>query len=227
MILSGHQPSYLPGLSLFNKIALSDIFMHCGHLQYQAKSWHSHNFIRTCELTVPVHKTFGDQINQVTIADERWRRKHVKSIETAYKGFRFFDDYFPGLKEIIEHDCTLLDTLNRKLIDKILGWLGIQTKIVDSTQWHFDGDAVDKIIAMCKAVGADEYLSNDGASAYIGYAEERRMKEAGITHRWQRFNHPVYGQDMKMNDGRLSVIDLLFRFGPKARPIIEHSGQIR
>ena len=226
MILSGHQPTYLPGIQLFNKIALSDTFMHCGHLQYQAKSWHSHNFIRTCELTVPIHKTFGDQINQVTVADGPWRRKHVKAIEMAYRGFRFFDDYFPVLKDIIMGDWNFLDALNRILIGQIVYWLGIKTRIVDSAQWQFEGDAVDKIIQMCKAVGATEYLSNEGARSYIGYPQEERMKEAGITHCWQKFVHPIYGQDTRMNDGRLSVIDLLFRHGPGARPIIEHSGRI-
>jgi hypothetical protein len=226
MILAGHQPCYLPGIQLFNKIALSDVFMHCGHLQYQSKSWHSHNFIRTCELIVPVHKTFGDQINQVTIADGRWRRKHVKAIELAYQGFRFFDAYFPRLKDILMGDWTILDTLNRKLIDAIVEWLGFKTKIVDGAQWHFEGDAVGKIIEMCHAVGADEYISNEGAQAYIHYPQEELMLDAGIKHRWQKFNHPVYGQDTQVNDGRLSVIDLLFRLGPGARPIIENSGSI-
>ncbi len=226
MILSGHQPCYLPGIQLFNKIALSDVFMHCGHLQYQAKSWHSHNFIWTGELIVPVHRTFGDQINQVTIADGRWRRKHLKAIQLAYEGFQFFQTYFSLLKEIIEWDWNFLDALNRRLIDAALEWLGIKTKIVDSASWHFEGDAVQKIIAMCRAVGATEYLSNEGAQAYIHYPQEDAMKEAGITHRWQKFAHPVYGQEMKINEGRLSIIDLLFRFGPEAKSIIENSGSI-
>jgi hypothetical protein len=226
MILSGHQPCYLPGIQLFSKIALSNVYMHCGHLQYRAKSFHSHNFIRTGELIVPVHKTFGDQINQVTIANGRWRRKHLTAIRMAYRGFRFFDDYFPGLRDIILGDWTTLDTLNRKLIDAMLGWFGIETKITDGAKWHFDGDAVDKIIRMCKATGATEYLSNEGAKAYIHYPEEDRLKEAGITSRWQRFTQPVYGQDLSINGGRLSAIDLLFRFGPDARLIIEHSGSI-
>jgi len=200
--------------------------MHCGHLQYQSKSWHSHNFIRTCELIVPVHKTFGDQINQVTIADGRWRRKHVKAIEKAYEGFRFFDDFFPELKKILEFEWRFLSSLNCSLISMIADYLNIKTQMVGGAQWHFEGDAIEKIIAMCKAVGATEYLSNEGALAYIHYPQEEQMKEAGITHRWQKFNQPVYGQDMRVNDGRLSVIDLLFRLGPGARPIIEHSGSI-
>lgn len=226
MILSGHQPCYLPGIQLFNKIALSDAFMFVGHCQYQAKSWHSHNFIRTCELIVPVHSTLGESINETKIADGVWRRKHVKSIELAYQGFRFFDDYFPRIKEIIECSWHFLGTLSTALIRQILEWLGIRTIIFDSEYYKIAGHKEDMLISMCKAVGADEYLSNEGARAYIDYPAEQKMKEAGITHRWQKFTHPNYGQGSEPNGGRLSVIDLLFRFGPEARAIIEHSGTI-
>ena len=79
---------------------------------------------------------------------------------------------------------------------------------------------------MCKAAGADEYLSNEGSRDYIGHSQEAKMKEAGITHRWQKFQHPVYGQESTMNGGRLSVIDLLFRHGPGAGAIIEVCGSV-
>jgi hypothetical protein len=230
MILSGHAPTYLPGIQLFSKIALSDVFMHCGHLQYQSKSWHSHNFIRTTELIVPVHKTLGDQINKVKIADGRWRRKHIRSMEMAYEDkrkFPFFGIYFPRIRAALERDWEFLGDLNRYLTEMLLDMLGIRTRVVDSGRWLICGDAIEKIIAMCKAVGATHYLSNRGAEKYISYPQEEQMKEAGITHLWQDFTDPVYGQDSTMNGGRLSAVDPLFKFGgATARPLIEHSGRI-
>jgi len=233
MILSGHQPCYLPGIQLFSKIVLSDAFMFVGHCQYQAKSWHSHNFIRTCKLSVPVQqKKLEQSINESEIAPvNNWRRKHIKSIEYAYSKSQYFDHYFPRLKYIIEHPWTTLDALNVTLIEQILKWLDIRTKILDGRSYDITNhdDPVDMLIQMCKAVGATEYLSNNGSAAeqggYIGQREIDKMLDAGITHRWQKFDHPRYGQEEEMNGGRLSVIDLLFR-GPEARSIIEHSGSI-
>ena len=46
VILSGHQPVYLPGIVVLTKIALSDACMLVGHCQFQNKSWHSRNYIR-------------------------------------------------------------------------------------------------------------------------------------------------------------------------------------
>ncbi len=204
--------------------------MHCGHLQYRAKSWHSHNYIRTGSLTVPVHKAFGDRINQATIVGGSWRRKHIRSIGLAYKDFPYFNEYFFVLREILEYEWTFLDTFNRFLTDTILKWLGIKTRVLDSAAWHFEGDAIDKIIQMCRAVGATEYLSNEGASiengGYIVAEDIRRLADAGIKHRWQVFNHPYYGQPMDINDGRLSILDLLFVKGPEAGKIVRKSGYV-
>lgn len=226
MILSGHQPCYLPGIQLFNKIALSDVFMFTGHCQYQRGEFHSHNFIRTCRLTVPVRTTFGDSIDNTRLTEGHWRRRHIKSIELAYSHFPFFDNYFPRLEQIINHAHSWLGTLNTALILQILDWLNIKTKILFSHDHKIQGNKEDMLISMCRAIGADEYLSNTGSLAYLGLEEEEKMKDAGITHRWQEFEHPFYGQETAMNEGRLSVIDLLFRRGPGARAIIERCGNI-
>jgi len=83
MILSGHQPVYLPGIILFNKIALSDAFMFVGHCQYTQKSWQTRNRIRLGEgehwLSVPVMKfrALGQSINDTEILDEHWKKKHL------------------------------------------------------------------------------------------------------------------------------------------------------
>ena len=39
MILTAHQPVYLPWLGLFHKIALSDKFVYFDQVQYLPKDW--------------------------------------------------------------------------------------------------------------------------------------------------------------------------------------------
>ena len=46
MILSAHQPVYLPGIILFGKIAISDVFMFLGHVQFSRTSWQTRNRVR-------------------------------------------------------------------------------------------------------------------------------------------------------------------------------------
>ena len=47
MILTAHQPTYLPWLGLFHKIALSDAFVFFDHVQYSKKQYYNRNTITT------------------------------------------------------------------------------------------------------------------------------------------------------------------------------------
>ena len=216
MILSGHQPCYLPSLQLFAKIAASDVFMHCGHLQFKKRSWHHRNYIlldgKRHLLSVPVHAAFGQQINQVWFEDNGWKKKHLETIALAYGKASFFENYYPTLKEIILAHPHSLELLNRELTWVIAGWLGIETKMYDSSNWHFTGDAVNKIVQMCKAVGAVCYLSNEGSQEYISPDEEIRMHAAGVWHQWLEFDDP--------DERPLSAVHHLFTLGPKVAELV-------
>ncbi len=221
MILSGHQPVYLPGVQLFNKIALSDAFMFVGHCQYSPKSWQTRNYIKTGMLSVPVYKGLGQSIKDTKLTFGTWRKKHVKSIEMAYGKSEFFEDYFPEMREIIEYPWNSLASLNECLIELLMEYLEIPIPVYYSLDNDITGHKTDMLISMCKAVGADQYLSNVGAD----YVDEAKMAEAGIRHRWQVFSQPFYGQG-ETNGGLLSVIDLLFAKGPEAGKIVRESGNV-
>ena len=214
MILSGHQPCYLPSLQFFAKMAKSDVFMHCGHLQFQRRSWHHRNYIflngKRHLLSIPVHaQGLRTPIRDVWFDNPHWKKKHLETIALAYGKAPFFDDYYWTLKDIIYEYPHSLEILNINLIYAISLWLGIRIKIVDSAHWHFEGDATEKIIQMCEAVGADAYLSNEGARDYIN---ECRLYKSGIRHTWLDFKDP---------DGEpFSAIHHLFMLGPEAARLI-------
>ncbi len=222
MRLSGHQPVYLPGIILFNKIALSDAFMFVGHCQYTPKSWHSHNYIKTGKLSVPVHK--GPSINETYLCGDYWCSKHLKSIAAAYGRYPFFGDYFPGLQRYLTNGYDRLGFLNADLICWFKKRLGIDTPV------HYSdgvvGHKTDMLISMCKAVGADEYLSNEGSRDYV---DEDLLAANDIKHRWQKFKDPDYGQKRLVIDGKeqpLSILDLLFSKGPEAGEIVKKAGYV-
>ena len=227
-VLSGHQPVYLPGIILFNKIALSDAFMFVGHCQYVKKSWHSRNRIRLGDeelwLTVPVKTAghFDQPINETFPVNDFWKRKHLGSIRQAYAKTPFFRDYFPELEaKILSHNGSL-SNLNISIIKTILWWLQINTPILDSRDYAIAGSKTAMLISMCEAAGATHYLSNEGARAYV---DAMQMADAKIKHCWQGFEHPVYPQPGPFMPN-LSIIDLLFNVGPLAAAIVRRSGLI-
>lgn len=227
-LLSGHQPVYLPGIILFNKIALSDAFMFVGHCQFVKKSWHSRNRIQLNQqelwLTVPVKTAglFEQSIDSTAIIDQVWKRKHLGSIRQAYGKAPFFDLYYPDLEAGINAPHATLGDLNISLIVMFLRCLEISTPILYSRHYEIQGNKTQMLISMCRAVGATGYLSNEGSRTYV---DEQEMEAAGLQHFWQTFEHPVYEQG-KTFMPNLSIIDVLFHVGPAAREVVLNCGHV-
>lgn len=229
MILSSHQPVYLPSLHLFNKISLSDKFVFLGHCQFVNQSWHSRNMIRNGDhpltLTVPVVKAghFGQSITDAAISGSHWKRKHLGSIRNAYQKRPYFKDYFPALEELINRPWTHLGEMNVALILQFLEWLEIETPIFYSEEHAISGHKTDMLMSSCQAMTADCYLSNEGSRCYV---DEKKMCDAEISHYWQDFTHPVYDQGMEFI-ANLSIIDCLFNMGPASRELVVNAGVIK
>ena len=95
MILTAHQPVYLPWLGLFHKIALADEFVFFDQVQYLPKDWMNRNKIKTqigsIWLTVPVlrkgHrelKTSGINTKHTMFPNFSWSCSDITKIQTEY-----------------------------------------------------------------------------------------------------------------------------------------------
>ncbi len=192
--------------------------MHCGHLQFLSGSWHHRNYIlldgKRHLLSIPIMKPHIKPISEAWFSDETWKKKHLKSLYQAYRDAPYFQAYYPALKEIILKHPHSLVMMNMHLTNAMAFWLGIfQTDLLDSAHWHFSGDAICKIIQMCRAVNADRYLSNIGAEGYLTSEGEARMQDMGIWHNWIDFKDPDAPNP-------LSAVHHLFHLGPKAAELI-------
>ena len=94
MIISIHQPQYMPWLPYYSKIARSDIFVFLDNVQYQKNGLQNRNEFKNSNgrfwLTVPVSAHLGDKLNEVKIVNNGWPKKHVKSVSMNYAKSSFF-----------------------------------------------------------------------------------------------------------------------------------------
>ena len=228
MILSVHQPQYLPWLGYFHKIAQSDCFVFLDNVQYKEREFQNRNKIRTQKgwawLSVPV--VSGEQrqqkINKVRIDNEMpWQRKHWGSLKTAYSSAVYFKEYAVFLEEVYSKKWEWFLDLNVHIISFILKELSITTPISFGSDLKITTTKTQRIIDICKKLNADTYLSGIGAKEYL---EEGLFEENGIALRYQDFQHPVYRQQFMAESkdfiSHLSAVDLLFNQGPKAREIL-------
>ena len=90
MIVSVHQPQYLPWLGYFDKIDKADAFVLLDNVQFKKNEWQNRNKIKAAAggqwLTVPVMYRFPQLINEVEINNrERWQHKQQQALISNYK----------------------------------------------------------------------------------------------------------------------------------------------
>ena len=144
MILTAHQPVYLPWLGLFHKIALSDAFCYFNDVQYQVKDYNSRNKIKTANgaiwLTVPVlTKGYREKkIKEIEINNSiDWRKKHWKSIYLNYKKAPYFNKYANFLEETYKREWRYLVDLNEEMLKWFLEQLGIKVDYFKASELNF------------------------------------------------------------------------------------------
>lgn len=225
MILTAHQPVYLPWLGLFAKIAQADTFVLFDQVQYQPKDYNNRNQIWTpqgpCWLTVPVYtKGYREKtINQIEINNTLpWQRKHWRSLEQRYQKARYWNDYAGYFHRVyMIEEWKMLSDLTWFMLRGLLVKLSISVQCIRASDWNFTGTKSALVLDMCKQLGASTYIF--GANGR-DYADVKAFEEAGIKVIFQDYQHPTYSQFGGPFQSHLSVIDLLFHHGPKATEIL-------
>lgn len=216
MIVSVHQPQYIPWLGYFDKIARSDCFVFLDCVQYKEREFQNRNRIRLKDgwmwLSVPVIAGGARQpIGAVKIDNGAdWRRTHRESLRTWYGGAPFFGEQFPFFDETYAREWESLSELNVHITRYLLKALAISTPLVFESELKISGTSTRRIVEICKALKADTYLSGGGGREYL---DEPLFAENGITLRYQEFTHPVYEQRFMPFEPYMSCVDLLFNHG--------------
>ena len=221
MILTAHQPVFLPYLGTFGKIAQADLFCLFDNVQYGQKSYENRTTIKTHSgplvLTVPVKSKdhFNTLGKDVEICNQApWRRKHLKSIELAYKKAPYFDYYYPLLTQIECWNTNNLCSLNLNLLYSAIEYLGLKTPIVRASDYPFQGEKSALVLDMCKQLGATKYIFGQNGE---GYCDRKAFEDAGIEVEFQHYVCKPYPQLYGEFLPYCSIIDLLFNAGPDAR----------
>lgn len=221
LIVSIHQPNYLPWSGFFHKIALSDIYVVFDDVQLvRGKSFVIRTKIKTEKgtkwLTVPVkNKSSMLQIAEVKINNElNWKEKHWNSVRHNYAKTLFFSHYQKLFQDILSQKWDNLAEMNISVIKLILKILKIDTKIVRSSNLGIKGSGTDKILDIIESVNANEYLTGEGeGSKKFVLNKEELFSDRGIKLKYQKFKHPVYSQLYGEFVPNLSICDMLFNIG--------------
>lgn len=218
------QPGFLPWLGFFDQMASSDHFVFYDDVQFDKHGWRNRNRIKTASgvawLTVPIRHTglHGQTILDTEIDNSRdWARKMIASVRQAYARARHCSPYVDELAETLSAKPHRLIDLNLKVTELMARWLGVSTPILRSSELGIAGGQTDRLVSICRHLGANTYLSGNAAQDYL---QEDLFRAAGISVVWQNYVHPIYPQLHGEFVPYLSAIDLILNLGPEAPSVL-------
>jgi WbqC-like protein family len=218
------QPSYLPWLGYFDQLYKSDVFVLYDDVQYDKHGWRNRNRIKTGTgplwLTVPV-LTHGQGLptNRDARIDTRqpWARKHLQALRVNYAKAPAFEEVFGALEPVLGRPWTHLIDLNRAVLEMLCRLLGLTRLILLSSELDVPGQKSERLIGLCRALGAGRYLTGDAASDYL---DETQFAAHDIRVEYHHYRHPVYAQLHGEFVPYLSVVDLLMNHGRESLGVL-------
>ncbi|MDQ3674528.1 MAG: WbqC family protein [Gemmatimonadota bacterium] len=225
------QSNYIPWKGYFDLIARVDEFVLYDDMQYTRRDWRNRNRIKTLQgvhwLTIPVEVKgkYFQRIRDTVVSDERWAREHWQTLQHSYRRAPHFAGYRDRLADIYERaqSLGLLSEINHLFLSAVCEMLAIPTRITWSSDYRLTEDRTERLVDICRQVGATEYVSGPAARAYM---DETRFATAGITLTYMDYSgYPEYPQLHPPFEHGVTALDLLFNTGANAPTYMSYVGR--
>jgi hypothetical protein len=234
VIVSIHQPHFLPWLGYLDRMRRCDVFVLLDHVQFERQNYQNRVKIKTGHgplwLTVPVlqrsrsEAIVDKRIDNQARGRHHWSHRIYAAVEHAYRGAPHFDARGSQLRTILSQPWDRLAELDRALLDWLREELHVRTPLVRSSELAVSGSKGELVLDICRLLGASVFLGGNGASRRD--LDVERFRRLGIRVEWQEFRHPRYPQHPRREtfvEG-LSALDLLFNCGSESANILARAG---
>lgn len=223
MLVTIHQPQFMPWLGYFDKMDQADRFVLLDTVQYKKNEWQNRNRLKTAQgpkwLTVPVRFRFPARIDEVTVNnDAPWRHKHLQALQSNYAKASFHEMHAPSLAELYEAEVGLLRDVNEATINWLATRLDVDTECCRASVLPVrEEEPTQRLIDICRHLGASAYLSGAEGRNYL---DCDRFSAAGIEVIFQQYEPQTYPQLFGEFYSHLSALDLVLNCGPSSASIL-------
>jgi hypothetical protein len=213
------QPYFLPYIGYWQLINSVDHFVVYDRIKYTKKGWINRNrFLQNNKdavFTLPLRSTPDHSlIVERELASDFDPLKLVRQLQENYRHAPYFSEHFPHLKDILLEPERNLFRYILQTIQKICRFLDMQTKILISSDLgdfeSFKGS--DKVLAICKSLGAQNYVNPIGGTELYQYSD---FSDQGIELSFLKTHFPPYPQFGADFVPWLSIVDVLMFLSKK------------
>lgn len=167
----------------------ADILVYLDDVQFTRRDWRNRNVIAGGRepkwMTIPLKNSgnYHSLIHEMTVSDQRWWESHLSLIESTYFSQKFFSSFITEIKSVYQNleGIDSLASINRRVNEWIFSALEITTSVRDSREFPSQLKKSERLVEICKFVGADEYVSGPAAKAYL---DETLFEANSIKVRW-------------------------------------------
>ncbi len=174
-------------------------------------------------ITVPIKKEQKFQLNKSIEINNNldWKKTHWQKIQRSYSNAKFFNMYKDYFDSLYKKEWDLLFELNYETLTKTIEWLDLKIEIIKESELNVSGNSTERLVNICKSVGAETYVSGIGGKEYMN---ENLFTKNKIKLEYQQFLQPEYPQHFSETFiPNLSIIDLLANMGSNSLEFL--SGQ--
>ncbi|HEV3153041.1 MAG TPA: WbqC family protein [Candidatus Baltobacteraceae bacterium] len=221
------QSNYIPWKGYFDFIDSVDEFVLFDDVQYTRRDWRNRNLVKTANglqwLTIPidVKGKYTQLVREARVTSGDWAPLHLRSLQHAYGRAPHFAEYDEWLTQLYAQaaDLEYLSEINALFIDALCRAFRIDTPLRRSSEFAIVDGKNERLISLCRQVGADEYLSGPAARDYL---DLERWRQAGIAVFFKSYQgYPEYPQLHGAFEHGVSALDLLFHTGTRAREYLK------
>ena len=213
MKLAIMQPYFFPYVGYFQLIAAVDLFIVYDNIKYTKKGWINRNRMLQNGEDVMFSLPLRSDSDYLDVRDRELaadfnRGKLLNQLKGAYRHAPYFEQTFPLVEKIVEYDETNLFRFLHRSIVKTCEHLGITTDIRVSSRVAINHELKnqDKVLALCKAVGANTYVNAIGGTDL--YSKDA-FRENGIDLKFIQSKPFEYAQFDDEFVPWLSIIDVM------------------
>jgi len=226
------QSNYIPWKGYFDLIASVDTFVTYDCVQYTRRDWRNRNLIKSPNglqwLTIPVRTkgSYFQSIESIEVASPGWAADHWLQLERCYKKAHCFRETSPWISHLFDtvSKTQNLSQINRWLLEQIAQYLGITTKFQSSSEFDLAEGRSERLLGICKSLGATTYVSGPSARSYLDVA---LFAAQGIAVEWFDYSgYPEYPQQWGTFSHGVTVLDLILNCGSDAPSFLRRPQQL-